>query len=569
MQDISGDERAVFGNVHHLQRFHPGLDFFEIDEFVDRKICTLPTKYFLTGWLRDASDNLTANRITSETDTSGDRVYVHCKTIHLLDPISYIKDDYIQPTHPLIPQSNSAWRNTLQKLHNPYNQAYVDTITSFVLSHFREKGLTPNCILAYGSVIGVSNNYRYRITDDFFHYRQCGWFWRGLRSHGCWIKGYREGQEIDESDEEWNILKEPDGLRSLKQSADEIETLEEIQIVADADATSSSDSGSLKSYNLEDTEENTDSKDEDEGDDEDEDDGDEEVSDNSTTSITSSEDMIEIDIHFPSMPVVLIYQEKQEGTMDSLMEEDEICGVGADTPRWNAMWLAWLFQIIAVLSFLQKTVCFTHNDLHTNNIVWRTTTDKFIYYQSTDGTTWKIPTYGKIFSIIDFGRAILRIGSNVIISDDHWPDGEAGMQYNFGPFYTPELPKVTPNPSFDLCRLAISLLDGLFMDYPNEKKGRNVPLLSVDRATNWTVKETENDLFNLLYSWTIDDDGTTLYETDTGSERYPGFDLYAHIARDVHCAVPHEQITRPVFDRFKMKARSKMPDGTSIYPLGF
>jgi len=101
------------------------------------------------------------------------------------------------------------------------------------------------------------------------------------------------------------------------------------------------------------------------------------------------------------MPVVMIFQEAQKGTMDDLFDENEIDGIEEGTKEWEAMWLAWLFQIVSALSFLQKTICFTHNDLHTNNLVWRPTDKKYLYYAANDGTTWRVPTYGRIFSLID------------------------------------------------------------------------------------------------------------------------------------------------------------------------
>jgi hypothetical protein len=147
------------------------------------------------------------------------------------------------------------------------------------------------------------------------------------------------------------------------------------------------------------------------------------------------------------MPIIIISQEAQEGVMDALMDEDEIDGFDRGSQGWEARWLAWLFQVNAALSFLQSAICFTHNDLHSNNILWKATDKKFLYYQLKDGTKWKVPTFGKIFRIIDFGRAIFRLGKRLWVSDDHWPDQDAGDQYNFGPFFDHRSPKVVPNPS--------------------------------------------------------------------------------------------------------------------------
>ena len=81
----------------------------------------------------------------------------------------------------------------------------------------------------------------------------------------------------------------------------------------------------------------------------------------------------DICLEIPNMPIILIAQEAQEGVMDDLLDEDEIDGCKRGSAAWEARWIAWLFQIIAALSFLQNAICFTHNDLHSNNILWRKT----------------------------------------------------------------------------------------------------------------------------------------------------------------------------------------------------
>jgi hypothetical protein len=296
------------------------------------------------------------------------------------------------------------------------------------------------------------------------------------------------------------------------------------------------------------TEDSTDESDEDDDDDDD----------------SSVELDIDICLEIPNMPVVLIYQEAQDGVMDTLLDEDEIDGHDKGSQGWEARWIAWLFQIISALTFLQSAVCFTHNDLHSNNILWRKTDKKFLYYRTKDGTIWRVPTYGKIFSIIDFGRSIFRLGKHLWVSDDHWPDQEAGDQYNFGPFFDHTKPKNPPNPSFDLCRLAISLIDGLYEEKPPKKKGKGVSIIS--QEDNWKVFETTSPLFNLLWSWTVDKSGQTVFEDKDGDEKYEGFELYIRIAHDVHNAVPKDQLHKPVFAQYKWK--QKVSQDETIYSLG-
>ena len=100
---------------------------------------------------------------------------------------------------------------------------------------------------------------------------------------------------------------------------------------------------------------------------------------------------------------------------------------------WEEKWAAWIFQVIAALCAMQHLFSMTHNDLHTNNIVWSHCDEEFLYYRA-NGHTWQVPTYGKVFKIIDFGRSIYKLKDKVVYSDDFLEGNDAGNQYNFGDF---------------------------------------------------------------------------------------------------------------------------------------
>ena len=197
-----------------------------------------------------------------------------------------------------------------------------------------------------------------------------------------------------------------------------------------------------------------------------------------------------------------------------------------------------------------------------NGKVWRETKQKYIWYRTHDGTTWRVPTHGKIFAIIDYGRAIFRIHNKHWLSDEFLRSEDAGGQYNYGPIYDKTRPKVMPNRSFDLCRLAISVLDGLYPDeLPDEVEGGK----TMSGDDDWIMRETKSALCNLLWSWTVDDAGKTVYTDAEGEDPHPGFDLYVHIAAHCHAAVPVEQLRQPAFDQFKTDERPEK--GTRVYML--
>lgn len=589
-REISENEKITFSNCEHLQRYYPALDLFKISESsFSHKNLELPSKYFIDTWVsQDNKESKIWNTIRSSKDSdSKEETKTFVKCVHLLNPIDMIKETYICPEHPLLPQSENTWKKTLLKLHNHNNQAYVDTVCNFVLSRFRELDLTPHCVYFYGATTGINKKYQFNVTNEYDTYRQCRWFWRGMKSHSARLtisNADPDLEEIPNFQEIYNeITKCP--FDDINEPCDsDIESMIEL---GDIDSENISDVDSIKSFSFDNIEENATNTDDifeinkksirgysakktdsisdsdltevDSNCDEDDDDDNEDDNDEESIGID-----VDILLEIPNMPVILIYQEAHDGVMDSLMDEDEIDGHERGSQGWEARWIAWLFQVIAALSFLQDTICFTHNDLHSNNIIWRKTNKKFLYYKSKDGIIWRIPTYGKIFSIIDFGRSIFRVGKHLWISDDHWPDQEAGDQYNFGPFFNNSKPKVQPNPSFDLCRLAVSLIDGLFDEKPPKKKGKGVSIMSEEGS--YKVFETSSPLFNLLWCWTVDKDKHTIYEDEDGNEKYEGFDLYIRIAHDVNGAIPKDQIHKPVFQQFKWK--QKIPDTETVYSLG-
>jgi len=267
------------------------------------------------------------------------------------------------------------------------------------------------------------------------------------------------------------------------------------------------------------------------------------------------EERYKIYAELKNFPVMLIAMEANQGTLDSLLDKPNTLGVTPGTAEWDLQWSAWIFQIVAALTTAQRLFGLTHNDLHTNNVVWTTTEEEFLYYTGEAGTVFRVPTYGKLFRIIDFGRSILTINGQLFISDDFRPGNDAAEQYYFKPLHTHVSPsrEVAPNPSFDLCRLAVSLFDALFSEPPAAAEGGSV--LSSEPGMEPRV-ETVAPLYNCLWSWMIDDEGRNILINPDETERFPDFDLYKHIAAKVHGAVPSNQFSHPAFDRFQVNPSS-------------
>jgi serine/threonine protein kinase len=209
-----------------------------------------------------------------------------------------------------------------------------------------------------------------------------------------------------------------------------------------------------------------------------------------------------------------------------------MCGRNELTdPEWAAV----LMQVIMALIAYQHMFAMTHNDLHTNNIMFVKTDKKFLHYQH-KGVYYRVPTHGRIMKIIDFGRAIYTYRGQTMVSDSFDRNGDAATQYNCDPYMNPKKPRLDPNPSFDLCRLACSLFDYFVEDIRDTREYEAV------------LKESR--VASMVNDWLKDDKGRNMLYKKNGDERYPEFKLYKMIARSVHNAVPHEQLSKPMFAHF-------------------
>jgi hypothetical protein len=231
-----------------------------------------------------------------------------------------------------------------------------------------------------------------------------------------------------------------------------------------------------------------------------------------------------------NFPVEVIALERCKQTLDWLMVNDILS---------DGEWEAALMQIVMTLATYQKAFAFTHNDLHTNNVMFNETDKKFIYY-SFNKKSYKVPTFGRIFKIIDFGRAIYKFNSKLICSDSFHKSGDAATQYNCEPYYNDKKPIVEPNYSFDLCRLGCSLFD-----------------FFIDDIDDVETECKKSRLVALVVDWITDDNGRNILYKQSGIDRYPDFKLYKMIARTVHNKVPSQQLLKhAVFTQYEMPQKS-------------
>ena len=547
-------EHLEKNDFQKVQNFVPlYLNYFNLDEKNYNSI-NLNQKYNINSILKQNSNNCFN---VSCLDNSSNKIKVESffKFSPLLDPVKFMVGKYKNITREKLtslPQLNNS--NVHAKVLDKNNSAYVDSFFSYLTSQLYHKGGFTHGLDFYGSFLGIKNELKLNVYDDleylfdsdFFHKQKNKLFDMDDVDEERLLEGdtrnYRkkivvqsedinlEVQSIDNTfmNEVFKLTHENLQIHNneLKEeysvlSKNEDENKSEKRTNSTCSSrTSHTSNGSTK-------------------DDEEEDSSGLESCENSQMSEYSSLSEENVYALIKNFPVQIICLEKMEDTLDSLLEDDDDDSNGLNKNEWASC----LFQIIIMLITYQKVFEFTHNDLHTNNIMYQKTDRKFINYKY-NGTYYRVPTYGKIYKIIDFGRAIYSFNNKTICSDSYHPKGDAATQYNFEPYFNDKKPRLKPNKSFDLCRLACSLYDFFVDDVENEKK-------------------IKNPVAKLIIKWTKDDKGRNILYKNNGEERYPDFKLYKMIVRTVHNHLPENELENPLFSSYK-SSKKKIKKGKII-----
>lgn len=461
----------------------------------------------------------------------------------LLDPIKFLAGKYDienENTYKL-PKLND--NNVLDKVRDNNNCSYVDGFFSYLSSQLYNNYGFLHGIDFYGSFLGIKNKYIIDICDDIEFLEDKSFFYKNINNFFHFLNPEYENivnndsrdnkirlnladnetelmdiEELNIDGIENNIVT---SLSSIKiedndviMNNDQTSIINNIELdslsiknnISNKSKTQSSSSCSSRSSNT-----NEDSEDSDGENNEDTDE----------TSDSSSSELEDIFISIDKFPIQVIALEKCTNTFDYLLLEDKI----------NEEELACIvIQILMILITYQKLFDFTHNDLHTNNIMYIETEKKYLYYKY-NNKHYKVKTYGKIFKIIDFGRAIYKYKNYTMCSDSFHKDGDAATQYNFEPYYDENKPLIKPNPSFDLCRLGCSMLDYIYELYDD-------------------IEKIKSPIHKIIINWCNDDNGRNVLYKNNGEERYPDFKLYKMISRKVHNHIPSEELNNKFFQKF-------------------
>jgi hypothetical protein len=480
---------------------------------------------------------------------------VFFKLAPLLDPYKYLIGKYDINNKNLfnLPNINSDESSVNLKILDTNNSAYVDGFFIYLTSNLNQTNNFLHGLDYYGSFLSIKNNYKINVFDDLEYLTNSDFFnknknvlfevnnydhlfqdddkkkkplkieYNSSAKSNLSLKSFDE--EIFEEifqDNELNAI----NLKELDND-DLIDMTTSNLLENNSKITSLKSNSTCSSRTSHTSSENSDDNDSEENEDiEDIEEDIEEWEDDSNSDSDSGSDIEEtIEATIPQFPVQVIGMEYCENTFDDLILSDEL----KDEKEWFSAFM----QIVMILITYQKTFAFTHNDLHTNNVMYNTTDKKFLYY-CYKKKYYKVPTFGRLFKIIDFGRSIYKYNGKTFCSDSFQNGGDAATQYNTEPYFNEKKPRLEPNYSFDLCRLACSIFDYLVDDLDEVK----------DLSKCDPVKK-------LIVEWCLDDKGINLLYKNNGVDRYPDFKLYKMIARCVHNHTPQAQLERPEFKSFE------------------
>jgi len=527
----------------------------------------LNNKLYISSVLHNIADNQNLyecnikNSMNDKSKTKKKNVFF--KLAPLLDPVKFMIGKYdINDTSLItLPSLNDTNVSVNHKLLDVNNCGYVDNFFSYLTNQLKEKYNFLHGVEYYGSYLSIKQNLKINVFDDLDYLIKSEYF-NKHKNILFDIEDYSELIDDTSCDINKPVIKIDDNINPVLNITEFDDTCfdnlfdDEVSCIKEPSTTTINDdsillltednlkdiTSDLKSNNSKTTSLKSDTScssrtSHTRSDDEISDDSGEWSEINSEDEDCSdSEEDDTIYATFKEFPVQVICMEKCEDTLDSLILDNDLKEIE---------WFSALMQIIMTLLTYQKVFSFTHNDLHTNNIMYSNTSQKYIYY-CFKNNYYRVPTFGKIFKIIDFGRGIYKYDGNIMCSDSFSFGGDAATQYNTEPYYNNKKPRLEPNYSFDLCRLACSIFDYVVDDMDSIKE--------IDKCDAIT---------RIIVEWCLDDNGLNVLYKNNGADRYPDFKLYKMIARCVHNHTPQAQLQRKEFHSFTFPKKN-IPENEKI-----
>ena len=486
---------------------------------------------------------------------------VFFKMAPLLDPYKYLigKYDIANKNIFQLPMLDSSDLDTHPKFIDENNSAYVDGFFVYLTNNLMCAHHFPHGINYYGSFLSIKNDFKIDVIDDI-EFLNNSPFFNKHKNLLFTIEDYEYLFMDEESKKQPIVIDYNNTSRSylsvissvddnlyedlfeestinlddLKESSTDLVDLTNVNILEKEknykhmtlQSTTTCSSRSSYTETEDDAGEDDDGENDEENDDENDNETSDENDENSQDSEDSEESESSIIVTIPKFPIEVICMEYCDNTFDDLILSNKLT-----TDEWYSAFM----QIIMILITYQKAFHFTHNDLHTNNVMYNKTNKKFIYY-CYNKKYYKVPTFGRIYKIIDFGRSIYKFDGKIFCSDSFQVGEDAASKYNTEPYLNEKKPRLEPNYSFDICRLACSIFDYVIDDISEVKD----------------LSKCNDPIKKLIVEWCLDDKGINILYKNNGEDRYPDFKLYKMIARCVHNHTPQAQLERTEFNNYSI-----------------
>ena len=422
------------------------------------------------------------------------------------------------PTNWLLPNLYNTL--AIDKINSHYNTSYIETFAMYLLNKLVENGKCPTFPYFYGSVNGIKSEYFHDITDEYPALSHETYFLKQKNRTFELILGENNSEisfdtesdtsNLDITTDDFDDFDDNDNdnnNNNNNNNNDNNNNNNNNNILNARRLSSRLSSSSICSEKLSDNSSGYETVDE-------------EIIKDSSLSSTSThsyktdrsfnsefedEDVGQAYVKLPDFPVQLNVMECLDYTLDELLDDDYDMS--------QKEWASILFQTAFGLAVVQKHHQFCHNDLHSDNIMFKKTGEKYLYFHI-QNKLYKIPTFNKITKIIDYARGTFKVNNKWYLSDVFDKNGDADGQYNWN------TRKFQGNYSFDLTRLGTTIIERL-----------------VDKP----------DILALVKSWLITDNGGTIIDDDTDT-----FDIYLKISKECHNAVPLQVLNNKVFKQFQI-----------------
>lgn len=219
-------------------------------------------------------------------------------------------------------------------------------------------------------------------------------------------------------------------------------------------------------------------------------------------------------LEIQNVPVVLTYHENIKYNFIKLLINHNLS---------DDEWYSFLFQIYFSLYFIQSHFNMIHNDLHIGNIMYKKTNQEYIYYYF-NNRYYKIPTFNRIYIIIDWERSTFEFNGNFYYNNVYLSHNDCSGQYYYNSYHSTNKNIKLPNKSFDITFLITSILNF----YEEED-------ISIS-----------NEIFNYFINLLIDKNGKII------NYNIQSFNLYEMISNNSIYGIPKNRLNDSIFKKFKV-----------------